>query len=218
MTGRPTVIVIAKEPVAGRVKTRCTPPCTPSQAAALAAAALAQTLRVVAGMAGIRRVLALDGSPGPWRPAGFEVVAQRGTGLGERLDDAFARIGAAALLVGMDTPQVTAALLRLGLTTLHDAGRDVVGLAADGGFWAVGLARPFPGLFAGVPMSRDDTGRRLLRAMGHAGRPPLLLPTLTDVDDIGTAVEVAAAVPGTAFAATVEAIIEHVSSRLGAAS
>ena len=100
VSGRPTVVVIAKEPVAGRVKTRCTPPCSPSQAAALATAALAETLSAIAAVAGVRRVLALDGRPGCWLPDGFEVIGQRGDGLGERLDRAFADVGAPALLVG----------------------------------------------------------------------------------------------------------------------
>jgi glycosyltransferase A (GT-A) superfamily protein (DUF2064 family) len=209
---------MAKEPVAGRVKTRCTPPCSPDQAASLAAAALAQTLGVVAGMVGIRRVLALDGHPGPWLPDGFDVVAQRGSGLGARLDHAFATVGTPALLIGMDTPQISASLLLAGLAELHVGNRDVLGPATDGGFWTVGLARPFPGLFTRVPMSRADTGERLLAAMERADRRPAQVPELADVDDMATAREVAGAMPASAFAAAVEAIDAELAIRLGAAS
>ena len=101
------IAVIAKAPVAGRSKTRLTPPCTPEQAAALASAALADTLAAVAATPGARRVLVLDGAPGPWLRPGFEVLAQRGAGLAERLAAAFADIGEPALVVGMDTPQLT---------------------------------------------------------------------------------------------------------------
>ena len=69
-----TLLVIAKEPRPGRVKTRLTPPFTPEEAAALAEAALADTLDAVARTPAERRVLVLDGTPGPWLPAGFEVV------------------------------------------------------------------------------------------------------------------------------------------------
>src|SRR5690606_41709335 len=54
----------------------------------------------------LRRVLVLDGSPGPWLPPGFDVVPQGTGGLDERLADAFARCDGPALLIGMDTPQV----------------------------------------------------------------------------------------------------------------
>ncbi len=68
--------MIAKEPVPGRVKTRLTPPFTPQEAARLAEAALADTLAAAAAAPVARRVLVLDGSPGPWVPPGFEVVPQ----------------------------------------------------------------------------------------------------------------------------------------------
>ncbi|HEY2268689.1 MAG TPA: hypothetical protein VGI96_39165, partial [Streptosporangiaceae bacterium] len=77
------VVVIAKEPVPGRVKTRLTPAFTPLQAAALAEASLADTLAAVSQTTVARRVLALDGRPGPWLPDGFDVIGQRGTGLDE---------------------------------------------------------------------------------------------------------------------------------------
>lgn len=59
----PALAVIAKAPVAGRVKTRLCPPCTPQQAAALAGAALQDTLAAVAATPAHRRVLVLDGEP-----------------------------------------------------------------------------------------------------------------------------------------------------------
>ena len=68
----PALIVIAKAPVPGRVKTRLSPPCTPVQAAALACAALQDTLDAAARAtrAG-RRIVVLDGEPGAWLPAGL---------------------------------------------------------------------------------------------------------------------------------------------------
>ena len=82
MSRAPALLVIAKAPVAGRVKTRLSPPCTPAQAARLARAALEDTLAACddASAAG-RRVLVLEGEPDGWLPPGWEVVAQRGEGL-----------------------------------------------------------------------------------------------------------------------------------------
>ena len=111
------IAVIAKAPIAGRSKTRLCPPCTPHQAAALAAAALQDTLRVVSQTPVERRLLVLHGSyPTPF---GFESIAQRGDGLAERLANAFEDAGGPLLLIGMDTPQVTPELLAHGIELLR---------------------------------------------------------------------------------------------------
>jgi rSAM/selenodomain-associated transferase 1 len=195
------VIVIAKEPRPGRAKTRLCPPCTPAQAAALAEAALADTLAAVAAVPAARRVLALDGEPGPWLPDGYEVVAQRGDGLDERLAHAFAGVDGPALLIGMDTPQVTAPLLVRALRRLLARGVDaVLGPALDGGFWALGLRRPDPALLTGVPMSTAETGRAQRERLLAHGLDVAMLPALRDVDRFGDAQAVAAEAPGGRFA------------------
>ncbi|MGW3139704.1 TIGR04282 family arsenosugar biosynthesis glycosyltransferase [Streptomyces sp. NPDC001139] len=196
MTSPVTLLVIAKEPRPGRVKTRLTPPFTPEEAAGLAEAALADTLDVVARTPARRRVLVLEGEPGPWLPPGFEVVRQCAGGLDERLAAAFARCDGPALLVGMDTPQVTPALL----TVDFDGCDAYFGPAADGGFWALGLAEPDPGLLRGVPMSTPFTGAaQRARLTGLRVRD---LPELRDVDTADDAKTVARAAPDGRFAAT----------------
>ena len=96
----------------GRVKTRLCPPCRPEEAAEIAAAALADTLDAVPGCSAERRVLALDGEPGRWLPAGFEVIRSSGDGLAERLGAAWAEVDGPCVQIGMDTPQVAPALPR----------------------------------------------------------------------------------------------------------
>ncbi|OKK13665.1 TIGR04282 family arsenosugar biosynthesis glycosyltransferase [Streptomyces sp. CB02400] len=196
MTSSPvTLLVIAKEPRPGRVKTRLTPPFTPEEAASLAEAALADTLDAVARTPARRRVLVLDGAPGRWLPAGVEVVPQCAGGLDERLAAAFAGCDGPALLIGMDTPQVTPELLTVDFGDC-DA---YFGPAEDGGFWALGLAEPDPGLLRGVPMSTPETGavqrRRLARLRVRE------LPLLRDVDTAYDAALVAGEAPGGRFAA-----------------
>lgn len=198
---RADLIVIAKEPVPGLVKTRLTPPYTPEQAAELAGAALADTLDAVAATPAARRTLCLSGSPGPWLPAGVQVIGQRGGGLDTRLAHAFtdAYRGRPMVLVGMDTPQVTPALLGAASAALASSGA-VFGPAADGGFWLLGLRRPDPSLLVGVPMSVPWTGAAQLDRIRTAGLAVHLLPELTDVDTAENVAPVAAAAPAGRFA------------------
>ena len=208
-----TLIVIAKAPVAGRVKTRLTPPLRPDQAAALACAALEDTLAAVADATlADRRVLALDGEPGDWLPAGFELVAQRGDGLAERLAAAFEDVSGPALLVGMDTPQVTPELLDTGLASLADGADAVLGAAPDGGYWAIGLERPDARVFAGVPMSQRHTGAVQRRRLNALGLVTHYLPPLRDVDTFVDARAVAAAAPGGRFAAALRDLTTYSSA------
>ncbi|WP_354698076.1 hypothetical protein DSM112329_03740 [Paraconexibacter sp. AEG42_29] len=197
------IAVIAKAPRAGHSKTRLTPPCTPQQAAGLAEAALVDTLRVVLATPCDRRVLVLDGTPGAWLPGGFEVIAQRGAGLDERLAAAFADIGGPTLLVGMDTPQLTPALLGTGTAALRAGAAAVLGLADDGGYWAIGLPDCHDALFHGVPMSADDTGAQQHRRLREHGRDPVLLAPLRDVDHFEDALAAAALMPSGSFARAV---------------
>jgi rSAM/selenodomain-associated transferase 1 len=198
------LIVLAKEPVPGRVKTRLCPPCTPEVAAALAAAALADTLVAACASGADRVVLALDGRVGPWCPAGVDVVEQ-GTGdLARRLTTAWTATAGPALQIGMDTPQVTATELDAAFAALVAPGVDaVLGPAADGGWWAVGFRRPQPNAFLGVPTSRPDTGRLQAARLRSLGLTVAALPTQTDVDTWADAVAVAAEHPTTAFAGAV---------------
>lgn len=208
-----TLIVIAKEPVPGRAKTRLAPELGDEGAARLAATALADTLSTVAVTRAGTRLLALDGSPGDWLPAGFEVVPQRGDGLAERLAAAFSDAGGPALLVGMDTPQLTPALLANAVAELCRAGTEaVIGPAADGGWWTLGLRRPDPGVFEGVPMSESHTGVAQIAALERLGLSYSRLPVLRDVDTIDDAVAVAAEAPGSRFARAVGELTDSLGS------
>jgi uncharacterized protein len=204
-----TLIVIAKEPIAGCCKTRLCPPLTAAQAASVAEAALADTLAAVAATPAARRLLVLDGRPGAWLPSGFEVVPQRDGGLDLRLAAAFEAAGGPALLVAMDTPQVTPEMLGAGAGALVGEGGDaVLGPAADGGYWAIGLRRPRAEVFAGVPMSTEVTAEAQRRRLGELGLRWRELEQLRDVDTIDDARAVAAGAPRSRFAAALERIAE----------
>jgi rSAM/selenodomain-associated transferase 1 len=201
------LVVMAKAPLPGHAKTRLCPPLEHAQAAALAEAALSDTLSAVSWAPARRRVLALDGPAGAWLPRGFEVIEQRGGDLRDRLANATHDVGEALLLVGMDTPQLTRALLCAALARLAAPGVDaVLGPTTDGGYWAIGLREPDPGVFDGVPMSSAKTAAAQRARLAALGLRTSELEPLRDVDTYDDAAAVAALAPWTRFAATFELI------------
>jgi len=200
------LVVIAKECVPGRVKTRLSPPFSPAEAARLAAASLDDTLATVASLPATRRVLFFDGvrPPSAASRLGFEVVPQVGGELDERLAQVFDMLTEPTLLVGMDTPQLRAADVAAALESFAPGIADDVdcwfGPATDGGFWALGMRDPRGDLVRGVPMSRDDTGARQRRRLEDAGLSVGTLPVLTDVDTVAEASVVAVTAPDSRFA------------------
>ncbi|MEV8268400.1 DUF2064 domain-containing protein [Microbacterium sp. NPDC076911] len=189
------VVVIAKECVPGRVKTRLSPSFTPEQAARIAAASLADTLDTARELVADRHILYFDGDASMTPHNGFEVIPQTGETLDERLGAIFDLIDEPMLLIGMDTPQLTRAHLRWPERT------DVVyGPACDGGFWALGMREPRGDVIRGVAMSQSNTGELQLAALEGAGLSVEHLVTLLDVDLAADAHSVAAEVPGSRFA------------------
>ncbi|MCO1594766.1 DUF2064 domain-containing protein [Micromonospora sp. RHAY321] len=213
------LLVVAKAPVPGAVKTRLCPPATPAQAARIAAAALRDTLDAVRGTPGVTPVLACAGRLTEAQDAaeltaalaGWVVLDQRGTGLGDRLANAYADVAAAyrgrpVLQIGMDTPQLTPARLTAAVRRLHAADA-VLGRARDGGWWSLGLRDPrHAGVLRDVPMSTPDTGRDTWAALTGRGLRTVALPVLRDVDEWADALAVAPEVPRGRFARQVAAV------------
>ncbi len=190
------VLVMAKAPVAGRVKTRLCPPLSPEAAAGIAAAALADTLAAVGACSADRKVIALDGQPGRWLPRGFDVIPQAGRGLDERLANAWVATGGWGIQIGMDTPQVTAAELD-GLLLGLEHGRALLGPALDGGWWVIGLRAVDPRrVFADVEMGTPHTGASQLRRLRGMGLEVSLVHKRRDIDTVTDLAAVAEAHPG----------------------
>ncbi|MGH3625267.1 MAG: TIGR04282 family arsenosugar biosynthesis glycosyltransferase [Sciscionella sp.] len=225
------LLVVAKAPVAGLAKTRLCPPATPEQAAGIAAASLLDTMDTVLGTPDTSTVVAMTGTlddaacaeeiTSALRRAA--VIRQRGDGFAERLANAHrdaANIvpGVPLLQIGMDTPQLTAQLLAESAATLHRPGTDaVLGMASDGGWWALGLRDPdYAKVLLDVPMSTSDTGRATCRALLDAGLRVGLLPERSDVDTIADALLVAGEALHGRFARAVAALLpseEHGAAR-----
>ena len=200
-----TLIIIAKECIPGRVKTRLHPPLSLEQAATLASASLADTFRAVSTLEASRRILLFDGNLFPVGSEPYDVIHQVSGDLDLRLGAIFDECDGPTVLVGMDTPQLDAAMLA---PLFGDWPADVdayLGFATDGGYWTIAMAEPDGSLIRGVPMSRDDTGQLQLDRLTEAGLRVRILPELVDVDTIEDARHVAGLAPHTEFARTLAA-------------
>ncbi|MGH3969264.1 MAG: TIGR04282 family arsenosugar biosynthesis glycosyltransferase [Mycobacterium sp.] len=187
-----TLLVVAKAPVPVRAKTRLAATVGDRVAAEIAAAALLDTLDAVAAAPVAARVVALSGELDDaahaaelgGRLASFTVIAQRGNDFADRLANAHADAadGRPVLQIGMDTPQVTAELLAGCARQLADTPA-VLGLARDGGWWALGVATPANAeCLRAIPMSTPDTGALTLKALQRNGVEVTLLDELADFD------------------------------------
>ncbi len=149
----PLLLILAKAPQLGAVKTRLCPPLSDLQAYRLYEAFLGDTLEQARNF-GVRRVIAYAGDPDwftPWR-GHYELVEQQGTGLDERLWNAFRSFPGPTVCIGSDSPHLvndhlwTSAMARLETCPV------AIGPSLDGGYYLVALREPVD-LFCGLPMS-----------------------------------------------------------------
>ncbi len=188
------LVVFAKPPVPGRVKTRLTPPLAPEDAARLYGAFLRDALDQYRGLgATLRLYLALDEET-PASPQGAaypewmadSIFRQEGAGLGERMQHAFEETFAAgarrALLIGTDHPTLPSAWIRKGFSLLETPDRVVLGPAADGGFYLLGMNRFYPQLFEGMTYSHEAVFEQTADRAVRCGASLHALPAWYDVD------------------------------------
>jgi hypothetical protein len=187
------LIVFAKAPRPGFVKTRMTPPLSPEQASDLYSHLLDDVLEAsgqIAAATGLRPIVAIhpaeaSGEIAARIPACFSVIAQRGPGLSERMawavDEAAAGGAQRILLRGSDSPVLGRSCVEAALTALDD--HDLVVLPdRDGGYGLIGLRRPVQGLFD-HPMS---TATVLDETLANASRMGLRCRTLEPSFDLDT--------------------------------
>ncbi len=188
--------VMAKAPRAGKVKTRLAPPLTLEQSAALNVCFLRDTAKNIAevvaegGAAGlvcytpVGDEAAFDGL----LPQGFELIAQRGDGFGDRLlcaaEDILACGYGAVCLIDSDSPTLPGTALREAVAALAMPGdRVVLGGSDDGGYYLVGLKAAHRGVFERVAWSTGSVYAETVERVSEAGLELVELPIWYDVDD-----------------------------------
>jgi rSAM/selenodomain-associated transferase 1 len=186
------LIIFAKEPRPGHVKTRLCPPLSPEGAAQLYHSFLLDILEEMARVPEVALALAYSppGAHDFFRslvPAGTDLFPQEGADLGERMNRAFDRGFAAAfspvLLRGSDVPDLPASAVSEAQEVLA-AGRAqvVLGPCPDGGYHLVGLPAPAPRLFRGVAWSGPTVLTDTLHRARQLGLKVHLLPPWPDID------------------------------------
>jgi hypothetical protein len=178
------IVIFAKAPVPGRVKTRLIPALGAEGAAKLAAEMLEQTV-AEALASGLDVELCGEPDPSGWYSGPPLRLAAQGEGdLGQRLHRAAERVLAEepVLLVGADCPALDRHRLRAAAEALkrHDA---VIHPAVDGGYVLLGLKRFSAALFGGIAWSTKSVARETLERLATLGWSTDVRETLTDVDE-----------------------------------
>lgn len=189
------LIIFAKRPVAGKVKTRLTPPLLPEEGAELYRCMLGDTLAKAARLAGLDQYLFYEEEA---RAAayfsgiagGMTCLPQQGRNLGERMAEAFRRLFAesygAVAVIGTDSPDFPPEFVREAFRLLESGQADAVfGPSEDGGYYLLAMKRLHNGLFRDVPWSSGVVLQKSLEHAAAAGIRVVLLPVWHDVDTAG---------------------------------
>lgn len=158
------LIVVAKQPVVGQVKTRLAATIGDERAAALCRSALEDTLELVAGYSAAEPVISYAPSTREARrffaelAPGWMLVPQQGASFGERLGHAFNRLAGQdvrqMVMIGTDSPSLPRSYIDRAFDVLSDPGTDgVLGRTSDGGYYLIGMRRPHPILFERITWS-----------------------------------------------------------------
>jgi len=188
------LLIFAKQPLPGKVKTRLSPPFTFQAAADIYRCMLSDTLRKVAELSGVEVILLFAPSCGATdffrnNFPGIRAFPQQGEGLGERLEKAFATAFSlgfeSVAAIGTDSPDLPLSYLEESFRFLEAGGADAVfGPAADGGYYLVALRSIHPGLFWNIPWSSNQVLEKSLTAAATLGLRVACLPVWHDMDTV----------------------------------
>ncbi len=186
------LVVVAKAPVPGEVKTRLLSHFTPQEAVELYRCFLQDRIEEVGRLKEID--LAVAFTPADARDTfsriagnGFNLFAQKGDDLGQRLNNIFidklAQGYAAVSIIDSDTPDLPRSIIEQSFYVLMSGAVDTVfGPCDDGGYYLVGMRQPNPELFEDIPWSTEAVLPITLKRAGRLGIRARLLPGWNDLD------------------------------------
>jgi hypothetical protein len=193
-TAHGLLVVMSKEPVAGKVKTRLQPELSPAEAANLYRCFLQDRLEEMTELEDVDTAVAYDPpaaaeSFASLVPDSFRLFPQRGERLSERLDvifsDAFAAGYGAVSIVDSDSPDLPKAFVIESFRLLRKEADVVFGPCRDGGYYLVGMNARRRGVFDGIPWSSSGVLHRSVERAESLGLEVSLLPPWQDIDTFG---------------------------------
>lgn len=187
--------IMAKSPSAGNVKTRLTPPLSPREASLLSACFLRDTASNIDSLEADGVIVYTPAEAAKAFaeivPSGFQLLAQRGESLGDRLLNATGDLldsgYASVCLINSDSPTLPRRILISAIEALKAAGdRLVLGPAEDGGYYLIGLKSPHQILFDRIAWSTSEVLAHTIERARKISLPIVMLPKWYDVDDAAT--------------------------------
>jgi uncharacterized protein len=188
------LLIFAKQPLPGKVKTRLSPPLSLQAATDIYHCMLSDTLAKTVDLPGVERFLFFEPSSGAaefFRNLfpGIRTFPQMGDGLGERLKKAFETVFSlgfeSVAAIGTDSPDLPLSHLQEPFRLLEEEGADVVfGPAADGGYYLVAFRSFCPGLFRDIPWSTNRVLEKSMEAAASLGLKVACLPVWHDMDTV----------------------------------
>ena len=195
MANTVAVAIICKTPMAGKSKTRLSPPLRPEECAALSACFIRDLSRTIESLAddgdvagyAVYTPLGTEIALRQLLPSHFSLALQGEGDLGERLMkgavDLLAQGHEGAILVNSDSPTLPKAILRQAVDAVRRGDNVTLSPALDGGYTLVGLSRPHARLFSEIPWSTSEVYRLTLERADEIGLPVMNVPGWYDVDD-----------------------------------
>lgn len=190
---RPCLVVLAKQPERGQVKTRMAAVLGEQDAVELCRCALEDTLALALSLPGMARVISYAPATDQARhyfessAPDFTLMPQRGATLGERLCDTFARLlntHGPVVAIGSDSPDLPAALIRRAFDNLRGHTDVVLGPARDGGYYLIGMRSLHSVLFERIDWSSDAVARQTRARAETAQLTMVELPSWHDLDTV----------------------------------
>ena len=195
MANTVAVAIICKTPMAGKSKTRLSPPLRPEECAALSACFIRDLSRTIESLAddgdvagyAVYTPLGTETALRQLLPSRFSLALQGEGDLGERLlkgtADLLAQGHEGAILVNSDSPTLPKAILRQAVDAVRRGDNVTLSPALDGGYTLVGLSRAHVRLFSDIPWSTSEVYRLTLERAHEIGLPVMKVPGWYDVDD-----------------------------------
>jgi rSAM/selenodomain-associated transferase 1 len=193
MSGSRALLVFAKTPKPGKVKTRLLTAVSAEAAAALHEACIVDTMRLAKKMRGCDVLVFAAGGTGYFLKqlrkqgsgARLRVLPQRGAELGARMESAFRKCFAMGyrevMVIGTDTPWMGTERVRRAFAELK-ANDVVVGPAEDGGYYLLGMRKFVREIFRGIPWSTERVLELTLQVIARVKLREKLLRRDFDLD------------------------------------